>query len=377
MTELVPPGYLQNAGNTHTAQQMRLYAGATQNMWGFSSSFTVPVSTRPYLGGMSVLAHTPNDMSVDVTSGSAFIKGTENTHQGLYAVYNDATKNLIIGTADPSLARIDIVIGRVRDSFYSGATNNWTLEVVQGTPSGSPTPPTVPANSVVLAQVTVGAAVTTITSANINTDPSVTIAKFTSAVGGFEIVKPNKSVYDFEGSPLWVNDIQNDGFWFQSTDGSNWYKFLTSFDTGLGIQRGAIYQGSGTLYSGTVEGLVNSLTVGPFDTDSPSGFSSAWMGRVNIRVASTVANDIAKFVIHLDTTTGAQIAEHFVPIPATGIFFPANFNYYWPGDGTTRSFVITCLRQSGTGNITVVGNTSNNRLFHILEQIQNKNFVTV
>jgi hypothetical protein len=55
----------------------------------------------------------------------------------------------------------------VRDAFYSGANNDVIFQVVAGTPAGSPVAPALPANSISLATVAVGAAVTQINTANI------------------------------------------------------------------------------------------------------------------------------------------------------------------------------------------------------------------
>lgn len=99
---------------------------------------------------------TPN-MSVDVAAGGAFIQASETGGMGTYHVFNDAVKNVVIAAADPTNARTDIVIARVRDAQYSGATSAWAIEVVQGTPSASPVQPATPANSLLLAAIVVDA----------------------------------------------------------------------------------------------------------------------------------------------------------------------------------------------------------------------------
>jgi hypothetical protein len=63
----------------------------------------------------------------------------------------------------------------VRDAFYSGANNDVIFQVIAGTPSATPSAPALPANSLSLATVAVGAAVTQINSGNItNTRVEVT-----------------------------------------------------------------------------------------------------------------------------------------------------------------------------------------------------------
>ena len=81
--------------------------------------------------------------------------------------YNDASTLLTITTANASNPRIDLICITVSDAYYTGALNQVAFNVVAGTPSGSPVAPSTPANSIALAQVAVGAGVTTITSGNI------------------------------------------------------------------------------------------------------------------------------------------------------------------------------------------------------------------
>lgn len=120
--------------------------------------------------GASDLAVTQNgtpNMSVNVADGRLWIPGTEGTYQGLYFFENRGTQNLAIAAADATNPRRDLVIARVRDQQYSGATNNCTLEVVTGAPAASPVDPAVPANSWVLARVAVAPLASSITNANI------------------------------------------------------------------------------------------------------------------------------------------------------------------------------------------------------------------
>jgi len=106
-------------------------------------------------------------MSVDVAAGQGYVLGDEITNQGYYWCLSESVTNLAIAAAHATLGRIDIVVARVYDADVSGATNAWALEVVTGTPSGSPAAPATPANSMLLATVTVAALATTIVDANI------------------------------------------------------------------------------------------------------------------------------------------------------------------------------------------------------------------
>jgi hypothetical protein len=123
---------------------------------------------------LAVSANSPAGMSVVVASGWAAIVGTTQANMGVYTVYNDASTTLTITTADPTNPRIDRVVATVQDAYYSGAFNDVIFQVIAGTPAGSPVAPATPANSISLATVAVGAAVTQINSGNI-TDTRVSV----------------------------------------------------------------------------------------------------------------------------------------------------------------------------------------------------------
>jgi len=123
---------------------------------------------------LAVTQNSPTGLSILVASGWAAIVGTTQANMGTYVGYNDATVVLSITTADPTNPRIDRVCLTVNDAYYTGALNNAVLQVVAGTPAGSPVAPALPANSISLATVAVGAGATAITNANI-TDTRVLV----------------------------------------------------------------------------------------------------------------------------------------------------------------------------------------------------------
>lgn len=107
------------------------------------------------------------NMSVDVAGGRAFIAGDEATYQGLYFVENRGTQNVVISAADASLDRIDRIVAVVHDAAYSGATSEWDIEVVTGTPAVTPIAPDVPDNAILLATINVAASAASITNSDI------------------------------------------------------------------------------------------------------------------------------------------------------------------------------------------------------------------
>jgi hypothetical protein len=161
MTLVSPPSWLQ--AGSYPAESDRLTQQALYATTGIIGS-----------ASMAVTPNSPAGMSVRVASGWAAVVGTTQANMGVYTFYNDATVTLTITTADPTNPRIDRIVATVRDAFYSGAFNDVIYQVLPGTPAGSPTAPATPANSISLATVAVGAAVTQINTANI-TDTRVEV----------------------------------------------------------------------------------------------------------------------------------------------------------------------------------------------------------
>ena len=161
MTLRTPPSWLQNG--SHPAENDRL---STQALWATTGIIKDT--------SLAVTENSPAGMSVRVASGWAAIVGTTQAHMGTYVGYNDDTVVLGVTTADPTNPRIDRVCMTVNDAYYTGSLNNVVLQVVAGTPAGSPVAPATPANSISLATVAVAAGATALTTANI-TDTRVLV----------------------------------------------------------------------------------------------------------------------------------------------------------------------------------------------------------
>jgi len=149
-----PPSWLQNG--SHPAENDRL---SMQALWATTGIIGV--------NSLEVTENSPAGMSVLVDTGWAAIVGTTQANMGVYTVYNDASTALTVTTSDPTNPRIDRVVVTIQDAFYSGAFNDVIFQVIAGTPAGSPVAPAIPANSISLATIAVGATVTQINTANI------------------------------------------------------------------------------------------------------------------------------------------------------------------------------------------------------------------
>lgn len=220
-----PPGWIQ-ALSTHTAAQLRSYITSLQaGNAGTATALIARGGVHTSLGQELVVtqAGSPN-MTVLVESGMASIPGQQAGTQGNYIVMNDAQVTLSIAAAHASLARFDIVVINIRDAFYSGANNDVQLQVITGTPASSPVAPTPPDNSITLAQITVGAGVSSITNANIADS-----RHFMAAAGGVissrnEASRPT-SAEIAEGQLAYSRD--NDKLWLW--DGTNYNQIHPGF----------------------------------------------------------------------------------------------------------------------------------------------------
>lgn len=154
MTVHTPPSWLQNG--SHPAENDRL---TTQALWATTGIIN--------MSSLAVTANSPVGMSVLVADGWAAIVGTIQPDMGTYVAYNDGTVTLTIAAANPTNPRIDLICMTVNDSYYAAGADNVVLQVITGTPSGSPVTPATPDNSIALATVAVGAAVLSINSGNI------------------------------------------------------------------------------------------------------------------------------------------------------------------------------------------------------------------
>lgn len=113
---------------------------------------------------------TLNGGSAPTVASNAKATSVQLTTQGIYYCYNDNSSgqvSLDIASANPSNPRIDVVVAQVEDAQYSGSNNDWKLAVVTGTAAASPTVPSLPANSLVLAYVWVPANATSISSGDL------------------------------------------------------------------------------------------------------------------------------------------------------------------------------------------------------------------
>lgn len=152
MAARTPPTFLQ--AGSHTAENTRLALGA-----GLLSGGIVDP-------GDMLVAAPGSTMTVTVAAGAVWVLGSR-AYQGAYHGVNDASTTLTIAAADATNPRYDRVVAWIQDAAYAGSVNSFSLAVVTGTPAATPLEPAIPADSLELCRITVGAGVTAISSTNL------------------------------------------------------------------------------------------------------------------------------------------------------------------------------------------------------------------
>ena len=200
------PAFLQN--QQHNSEVLRQILQSLVNPGVVSS------------GDFAVTANGTPNMSVNVAAGFGVVPGTQSSPvQGAYHAYNDGTVNLAIAAADATNPRHDLVVLSIQDSSYSGSNNQALVQVVTGTPAGSPADPATPANSIVLARVQVNAAVSSITSGNI-TDLRTFATGLATGAGPYKFAV-YQTVASSASNPVPFDHKQNDPSNLWSTTNNN------------------------------------------------------------------------------------------------------------------------------------------------------------
>ena len=139
---------------------------------GTASANQVPSGVFPGIGGMQVVA--TSGMNVGVNAGYCCVASSAGGLQGGYVFGLMTSTSFSVAAADTVNPRIDIVVAYVQDNANN--TSSSYVEILTGTPAGSPIAPTAPSNSLILAQVNVAANVVSIASGNITDQRTYVVA---------------------------------------------------------------------------------------------------------------------------------------------------------------------------------------------------------
>ena len=228
MAVITPPIFLQ--AGSHAADSVRRALGGL-------------VVYRNSIVGTGDWATTQNgtpNMSVNVAEGRGLVVGTEATYQGGYFCESQGVTNLAITAANATNPRIDLIVARVKDAAYSGAVNAFSLEVVTGTAAASPVAPATPVDSYVVATIAVGAAVTSILTANVTDNRTTTTSGLLTAAGGTLIcTSTTRPASPVNGMQIYETDTTRTAVW----NGTAWSRLSYSTAngrTGFFISRVAV-----------------------------------------------------------------------------------------------------------------------------------------
>jgi hypothetical protein len=130
---------------------------------GTAAANQIPGGVFPGMGAMAV--STAGGMNIAVNAGYCCCPNSSSALQGGYVFGLMNAQTFALAAASLTYPRIDIVVAYVAD-LGTDASSAY-VEVVPGTPGATPVPPAPPANSVTLAQISVGAGATSVTAANI------------------------------------------------------------------------------------------------------------------------------------------------------------------------------------------------------------------
>lgn len=164
-------------GVTFSAKELRqLLVSAEMALTGGAGPIVVRSGVRPG-AGTPLKVTAGGGMNLSVAAGFATVQGTAAADQGAYTLGLATSQTVTVTTANATNPRWDLVVAYVSDVGTSSSFGR--VEIIAGTPAGSPADPAVPANALRLARVVVGAGVGSISAGNI-TDLRV----FTTAAGG-------------------------------------------------------------------------------------------------------------------------------------------------------------------------------------------------
>jgi hypothetical protein len=148
-----PPAFLQT--QPHPAEGVRRMTAALAG------------TGKGVNGAADMFVSAATAMNLNVAGGTAWIPGSESIYQGSYFVENRGATTVTVTGGNATFPRKDLVVARVQDATYSGAVSSWSLAVIAGTPAASPTLPTAPVNSIILATLDVPANASAIASVTI------------------------------------------------------------------------------------------------------------------------------------------------------------------------------------------------------------------
>ncbi|WP_073815053.1 hypothetical protein [Kitasatospora sp. CB01950] len=184
MAAISPPAFQQAGSYSARVDRLSVLSAMLQYP-GTSGRATSPISiadgVKPSYQNsrLKVAAQSTPNMSVQLTSGWAYVQNDDVAAYGAYVVVNDGTISIPIGASSGSQYRIDTIVAQVLDAETLGTANSASFEVVSGPYAASRAAAqrgTIPPNAAIIADVYVDAGVSSITNTLISDARSYTVA---------------------------------------------------------------------------------------------------------------------------------------------------------------------------------------------------------
>ncbi|GGY27899.1 hypothetical protein [Streptomyces xanthochromogenes] len=167
-------------------------------------------------GGTALNATGIGAMQIQIAVGRAVVQGTDT--QGAYPVTVTAPETLTVADGNAQNPRIDAVVLRVYDELYDNTGQTLArIELVQGAPNATPTPPTLPPAALRLWEVTVPAGVSAGTGGITWSNALADRRRYTAGYGG---IIPRGWGLSFTGA--YPGQYRDNGGGLDRWDGAAW-----------------------------------------------------------------------------------------------------------------------------------------------------------
>ncbi|MFB9687711.1 hypothetical protein [Amycolatopsis plumensis] len=371
-----------------------------------SRSGMVPTGTAAVPG--SVLATLPTANTTVHVQPFRYVRQSSRGG-GTYTMILDSIKDIDVlnpangGTAaDPSNARIDLIIAQQSDTFFGDANSNMVVKRVTGTPAGTPLDPTVTgsADYVLLARITVPANATTIQTANI---ANVALPSAVTVGGLLPVADATERAAlanPFDGQQIYRRDLD----WIEVYDGTAWRApafvktasnaSITNPYAGQYAQNttdGQLYRYTGTAWV-PARGII---AYGKRTSSSTAGNPTNVLRIDNVSLLSGrayrvftcainlfgTANDTDSLNVWISTTgvaiagdpnssqlSGARAEGKLINGGGAAVQAKVDTTYI-PGANQTASFLLTGERNTGSGTVQVYGDNTASPILLMIEDI--------
>lgn len=302
------------------------------------------------VGGAGLSVYAGTGMAVQVQPGSFVVPNSGTPTAGGYCATLTSTATLTVQTADPSNPRIDLVVANVVDNGNN--TSAGQVQIITGTAAPSPSVPAAPANSITLAQITVSAGATSITSGMLADQ-----RPFTTTTGGV-LVAPKGSVTGYAGQ-----------IGYDKASGSFYHNNNTSNATQMHVlpwQPVITTRASDLSWNGSETTILSTTVTTDGYTDIEVHFK--WPAVYCTRGGGNIYNVV--FRMYIDST---QVDGYFTPNdpadsnPHSG----GSWSYYTssatgdtPSSGT-HTVKVTCQNLTGNYTTAVYGRSSNKIILRV------------